>query len=203
MAGPITTIVFDVGNVLIEWNPRHLYRKLFSDPQRMEWFLSHVCNDAWNLEQDRGRRFAEAVAEKIALFPELEAEIRAYDERWDEMVEGAIEGSLALLRKLQDEGWPLFAITNFSSEKFEVACRRFPFLTEFQGTIVSAHERLVKPSADIFHRFLSRYNRRAEECLFIDDSAANIASARRLGFHTVHFTGAESLAVDLQRLGIL
>jgi 2-haloacid dehalogenase len=203
MAGSITTIVFDIGNVLIEWNPRHLYRKVFSDQQRMEWFLNHVCNDAWNLEQDRGRRFAEAVAEKIALFPDFEAEIRAYDERWDEMVNGAIAGSLIVLRKLQSAGWPLFAITNFSSEKYELACRRFSFLTEFEGTIVSAHERLVKPSAEIFQRFLSRYNRQAEECLFIDDSAANIASAGRLGFHTAHFIGADGLALDLQRLGIL
>jgi 2-haloacid dehalogenase len=203
MTGPITTIVFDIGNVLIEWNPRHLYRKMFSDSTRMEWFLGNVCTDEWNLEQDRGRRFADAIAERIALFPELEAEIRAYDERWDEMVKGAIEGSMVLLRRLQAAGWPLFAITNFSSEKYEVACRRFPFLTDFEGTIVSAHERLVKPSTDIFQRFLTRYDRQAKECLFIDDSAANIAAASSLGFHTAHFTGAGRLAADLAKFGIL
>jgi len=203
MSSSITTIVFDIGNVLIEWNPRHLYRKIFSDPERMEWFLRHVCSDAWNLEQDRGRPFAEAVQERIGRFPELAAEIRAYDERWEEMLNGAIEGSLRVLRQLQTKGWPIFAITNFSREKYAVACQRFPFLTEFEGTVVSAHERLVKPSAEIFQCFLSRYGRQASECLFIDDSPANIAAARGLGFHTAHFTGAVKLCADLAQLGIL
>jgi 2-haloacid dehalogenase len=203
MSPSITTIVFDIGNVLIEWNPRHLYRKIFSDPERMEWFLRHVCSDEWNLEQDRGRSFAEAVEERIARFPELAAEIRAYDERWEGMLNGAIEGSLRVLRQLQTKGWPIFAITNFSREKYAVACQRFPFLTEFEGTIVSAHERLVKPSAEIFQCFLRRYDRQASECLFIDDSSANIAAARSLGFHTAHFTSADKLGADLAKLGIL
>jgi 2-haloacid dehalogenase len=203
MSSSVTTVIFDIGNVLIEWNPRFLYRKIFSDPEQMEWFLRHVCSDEWNLEQDRGRPFAEAVLERIARFPELAAEIRAYDERWEEMLNGAIEGSLSVLRQLQAERWPIFSITNFSREKYALACQRFPFLTEFEGTIVSAHERLVKPSAEIFQCFLSRYGRRAEECLFIDDSSANIAAARRLGFHTAHFTGADELAADLVHLGIL
>jgi 2-haloacid dehalogenase len=199
----VTTIVFDIGNVLIEWDPRHLYRKIFSDLAQMEWFLRHVCSDEWNLEQDRGRPFAEAVEERIARFPEFAAEIRAYDERWEEMLNGPIGGSVGVLGQLRARGWPIFAITNFSREKYVVACQRFRFLTEFEGTIVSAHERLVKPSAEIFQCFLSRYGRQAEECLFIDDSPANIAAARSLGFHTVHFAGADKLGADLAQLGIL
>jgi 2-haloacid dehalogenase len=202
-ARPLTTIVFDIGNVLIEWNPRNLYAKLFADPARMEWFLANVCNNSWNLEQDRGRPFAEAIIERIQRFPEWETEIRAYDTRWDEMVSGEIEGSVAALRALQHGGWPIYAITNFSREKYVDACRRFAFLNEFRGTIVSAQERMLKPSPEIFELFLSRYGLSAGECLFVDDSAANVAAAANLGFHAHHFGGAEGLHRELVRRGLL
>jgi 2-haloacid dehalogenase len=200
---PLTTVVFDIGNVLIEWNPRHLYRKIFADPERMEWFLANVCCNSWNLEQDRGRSFAEAIAERIARFPQWETEIRAYDTRWAEMVSGEIHGSVAALRALQRDGWPLYAITNFSREKYADACRRFAFLTEFRGTVVSAHEGLIKPAPEIFELFLSRYGLAAGECLFIDDSSANVAAATELGFHAHHFNGAEGLHRDLKLRGLL
>src|SRR6478752_7007357 len=116
-----TTIVFDIGNVLLDWNPRYLFRKLFDDPQRMEWFLNEVCHHEWNLEQDRGRLFADAVAERIALFPDLAAEIHAYDERWAETLNGAIQGSVDILQAIRAAGIPNYAITNFSAEKFAVA----------------------------------------------------------------------------------
>jgi 2-haloacid dehalogenase len=198
-----TIAVFDVGNVLIEWNPRNLYRRIFADPERMEWFLSNVCTSDWNLDLDRGRVIAEAVAERIALFPDHAAEIRAFDERWMEMVPGAIPGSLTLLERLRARGAPLYAITNFSREKFDVASRRFEFLNRFDGVIVSGDEKLVKPDPAIFRLFLSRYGFRGADCLFIDDSAANVEAARAIGMAAHHFDGPAALEARLIAHGLL
>ncbi len=193
MTQKITTVVFDIGNVLIEWDPRHLYRRIFTTPDETEHFLSTICTSAWNLEIDRGKPFAEAVAELVASYPEHEAAIRAFDERWSEMVPGLVPGSLELMERLEQRGAPLYAITNFSAEKFAEARRRFPFLDRFRGVIVSAHERLLKPDRAIFELLLSRYRLRAEECLFIDDSAANVAGARAVGMAAHHFKDAAGL----------
>ena len=193
MTQKITTVVFDIGNVLIEWDPRHLYRRIFATPAEIEHFLSTVCTSAWNLEIDRGKPFAEAVAELVARFPEHEAAIRAFDERWSEMAPGRVPGTLELMERLEERGAPLYAVTNFSAEKFAEARRRFPFLDRFRGVIVSAHERLLKPDRAIFELLLSRYGLKAEECLFIDDSAANIAGARDVGMAAHHFKDAASL----------
>lgn len=196
-----TTIVFDVGNVLIGWDPRTLYRKIFDDPERVEWFLAEVCHHDWNLEQDRGRLFAEAVAERTALFPHLAEEIRAYDERWAETVTGAIEGSVRILQAVRAAGIPHYAITNFSAEKFAVAQEMFPFLRGFDGIVVSADEKLVKPDPAIYRVLLDRYRLAAGDCVFIDDSPANVEAARSVGMAAHHFTGPERLAEDLARLG--
>ena len=185
----IDTVIFDVGNVLLDWNPRHLYRNLFADEERMEWFLANICTPAWNLEQDRGRSFAEAVRELVSRHPEWEREIRAFDERWQEMIPGEIAASIALLSPLKQKGIRLFALTNFSREKYEETFARFAFLREFEGIIVSGQERLLKPDAAIFRLFLDRYAREASRCLFIDDSARNVEGARRIGMEAVQFSG--------------
>jgi 2-haloacid dehalogenase len=189
----ITTVVFDIGNVLIEWDPRHLYRHIFATPEEIEHFLSTICTSAWNLELDRGKPFAEGVAELVARHPEQEAAIRAFDERWSEMAPGVVPGTLALMERLEARNVPLYAITNFSGEKFAVARLRFPFLDRFRGVIVSAHERLLKPERAIFELLLSRYRLKAQECLFIDDSAANVAGARAVGLAAYHFKDAAGL----------
>jgi len=199
----VSTLVFDIGNVLIEWDPRHLYRRIFDTPKAMEAFLSEICTPAWNLEQDRGRSFAEGVAELVAKHPEYEAEIRAFDERWAEMTPGLVSGTLALVERLEAKGAPLYAITNFSAEKYEEARLRFPFFDRFRGTIVSGRERLVKPDRAIFDLLLTRYALSAGECLFIDDSAANIATARSLGMATHHFRDAQRLEVELVELELI
>jgi 2-haloacid dehalogenase len=196
-----TTIVFDIGNVLIGWDPRALYRKIFDDPERMEWFLSEVCHHEWNLEQDRGRLFAEAVAERTAAFPHLAEEIRAYDERWPETVTGPIEGTVRILQDVRAAGIPNYAITNFSSEKFAVAQRMFPFLAGFDGIVVSGDEKLVKPDPAIYRVLLDRYGLHAGDCIFIDDSLANVEAARFVGMKAHHFTGPEALAEELSRQG--
>ena len=196
-----TTLVFDIGNVLIGWDPRNLYGKVFDDPERMEWFLAEVCHNAWNLEQDRGRLFAEAVAERTAAFPQLEAEIRAYDERWPEMISGPIEGSVKLLEALRGRGDRVYAITNFSHEKFAVAQDLFPFLRGFDGIVVSGDERVIKPDPAIYRLLLGRYALQPQDCVFVDDSRANVEGALAVGMQGIHFTSPEAMIRDLQALG--
>jgi len=198
----VDTVVFDIGNVLIRWDPRHLYRKLFAEPAAMERFLAEVCTDAWNLEQDRGRPWAEAIAERAALFPQHAALIRAYSERWHEMVPGEVEGSVAILEALREGGVPLYAITNFSTEKFEEAEARFPFLRDFRDVVVSGRERLLKPDPAIYRRLLDRNGLDAARCLFIDDSAANVRGAEAVGMRAHHFAGAAGLRAELRALGL-
>lgn len=202
MAKQPSIVVFDVGNVLIDWDPRHLYRKVFTDPARMDWFLAEVCTPEWNLEQDRGRSFAEAIAERIALFPDLAAEIRAYDERWHETVSGAIEDSVALLEALRAGGVRTFAITNFSTEKFALAQQRFPFLKGFEGIVVSGAEKMLKPDPAIYRTLLDRYRLAAGDCLFIDDSMKNVEGAKSVGMHGHHFTSPAALAAEFRRHGL-
>ena len=139
------TVVFDIGAVLLEWNPRHLYRKLFADEAAMETFLAEVCTHDWNLSMDGGTPFPEAIAAKVAEFPHHEPLIRAFDERWEEMVPHVIEGTVEILKGLKERGDKVYAITNFSAEKFALALTKWPFLGWFDGVIVSAHEKLLKP----------------------------------------------------------
>lgn len=196
-----TIAVFDVGNVLIEWDPRHLYRRIFTDAERMEWFLAEVCTNEWNVEQDRGRTFADAVAHLVVRHPDVAAEIRAYDERWPEMVPGEIKDTVSLLEKLRANGTRTFAITNFSSEKFPLAQQRFAFLRDFEGVVVSGEEKVLKPDPAIYRALLDRYGLAAADCLFIDDSPKNVDGARAVGMHAHHFTAPAPLAAELTRLG--
>jgi 2-haloacid dehalogenase len=198
----VTTVVFDIGNVLIEWDPQHLYRRLIPDAAERTRFLAEVCTVAWNLEQDRGRSWAEAVAERTALFPEHAALIAAYDSGWQEMVPGPIAGSVAILDELEAAGVPLYAITNFSAEKFVDAVARFPFLNRFRGTVVSAHEGLLKPDPAIYRLCCARHGLDPAACLFIDDSPDNVLGARRAGLQAVRFTGADALRRELRAHGL-
>lgn len=202
MASHPHIVVFDIGNVLLDWDPRHLYRKLFDDPARMDHFLTQVWSPEWNRELDRGRPFAEAVEELAAAHPDFAGAIRAYDSRWPETVAGAIAGSVAILRALGDAGVPCYAITNFSQEKFAVARRLWPFLDDFHGVVVSGKERLLKPDPAIYRLFLARYGLSAEDCVFIDDNATNVAGARAIGMHGIVFHDPERLAQDLRALGL-
>jgi 2-haloacid dehalogenase len=199
----IDTVIFDIGNVLIEWEPRHLYRKLFAEESRMEWFLANICTGAWNLEQDRGRSFAEGVRELTLRHPEWVSEIRAYDERWGEMVPGEVPGSVAILDKLLGRHLPIFGISNFSTEKFAYARERFGFLDRLNGVVVSGHEGLLKPDAAIYRLFLERYGRQARRCLFIDDSPANVEGARKIGMNAAWFQDAPQLERELVTFGLL
>lgn len=198
-----TIVVFDIGGVLIDWNPAYLYRQLMADEAAVSAFLAEVCTPAWNEQFDAGHPFAEGVAELVAKHPEKADLIQAYWLRWHEMLGGEVAGTAGLLGRLKASGVPVHAISNWSAETYPRAQEIFPFLGSFDVLIVSGREKLIKPHAPIFERFLERAGVRAEECLFIDDNAANVAAAAALGFHTEHFRNSEALEARLIALGLL
>lgn len=197
-----TTVVFDVGNVLLRWDPRNLYRQIFADEAEMEWFLSDVCTPHWNIEQDRGRDWDEAVALLTKDFPAYESPIRAFHQRWEETVSGTIEVNVELLGRLRGAGIPNYCITNFSGPKFQISQARYPFLAGFDGIIVSGDEQLLKPEPEIYNLLLSRYGLEAGDCVFVDDSKANVEGARAVGMHAIHFVEPMDLAAELRGYGI-
>lgn len=198
----IDVVVFDLGGVLIDWNPRYLYRQLFDDHSAMEHFLSEICSPQWNERQDAGRPWAEAVAELIARHPDHADMITAYHERWREMLGGDIAETVEVLKALKAQQLRLYALTNWSHETFPEARRRFPFLDYFEGIVVSGEERLIKPDPAIFHRLLTRFDITPSRAVFIDDSARNVAVAAEIGFHAVRFVDAHRLRQDLITLGV-
>ena len=199
----INTVIFDLGGVLLDWNPRYLYRKLLPDERAVETFLADVCTQDWNEQQDAGRSIAEANAELIARFPEQEALIAAYYARFDEMLAGAIEGTVDILEHLHQRGdHNLLALTNFSAETFPIARARFPFLERFADILVSGEVGTKKPDPAIFDMLLSRHGLQPCEAVFIDDAAHNIAAAGELGLRAVHFRAPDQLREDLRALGV-
>lgn len=195
-------IVFDLGAVLIDWNPRYLYRKLFDDEAEMESFLREICTPEWNAEQDRGRSWAEAVALLSAEHPEHQTMIQAYKDRWEEMMVGPIDGTVAILERLKTEGHEIHALTNWSAETFPKAKARFSFLQRFESILVSGEEGMKKPDERIFQLLLQRIGHAAERCLFIDDSVKNIEAASKLGFDAVLFENPSLLQNALQSRGL-
>jgi 2-haloacid dehalogenase len=196
-------VVFDLGKVLIEWDPRHLYRKVFADEARMEWFLAEVCHSAWNTEQDRGRSFDAGVEEAVARHPDWAAEIALYRDRWMEMVPHAIAGSVAILEELHARQVPLYAITNWNGDTFRATRARFDFLTLFRDIVVSGDERLLKPQPEIFTLLARRNGLRLADCLFVDDRFRNVQGAEAVGMTGHHFTTPEALRVALTQAGLL
>jgi len=201
--GRIKTVIFDLGNVLIGWDPRRLYRQLIEDEAQMEWFLREVCSSAWNEQQDAGRPWAEGTALLRAQFPEHAELIDAYHLRWKETLLGPIEGSVALLQELKEHGVRLLALTNWSQETFPIARQLYPFLQWFEGIVVSGEERLVKPDPRIYQRLLERYQVDPATALYIDDSQRNVAAAEALGMHGCWFRDPVGLRERLVELGLL
>jgi 2-haloacid dehalogenase len=197
-------VVFDFGGVLLNWNPRHLYRKLFAgDEVAMESFLANVCTTAWNERQDAGRSFADGVAELLPRHPGKEALIAAFGQRFDEMIAGPIDGTVEILAELKRSGVPRYGLTNFSAETFRPQRRRFEFLSWFDGIVVSGEEGVIKPDPRIFRILLERYRIAPEEAVFIDDNPANAAAATALGIHGIHFRSPDALRSELVSLGLL
>jgi 2-haloacid dehalogenase len=201
-ARAIEIVVFDLGGVLVDWNPRYLYRQLFDDDAAMERFLTEICSPQWNERQDAGRPWREAVADLVARHPDQSELISAYHERWPEMLGGEIPGSVAVLKELKAQGLRLYALTNWSHETFPVARRRFAFLDCFDGIVVSGEERLIKPDPAIFHRLLTRYDIPPARAVYIDDSPRNVTAAMDVGLHAVQFVDADRLRRELIDLGL-
>jgi 2-haloacid dehalogenase len=197
-------VVFDLGGVLIDWNPRHLYRKMFDgDEEAMERFLSEICTSEWNARQDEGRPFAEATEELVTRHPEQAEFIRAFFDRWPEMLGGAIEQTVEILDELKRTGYEIYALSNWSAETFPHARKSFQFFDWFELTVISGQVGLVKPNRKIFDFLLEKTGRRAEECVFIDDSTTNVIAARSFGFDAIHFCSPQQLRDELMNRGIL
>jgi 2-haloacid dehalogenase len=199
----VETVVFDLGGVLIDWDPRHLYRKIFVSEEEVDDFLSTVATLEWHNEQDRGRTLEEATALLISQHPEYGPEIEAYYGRWDEMFGDPIEGSLRVLQDLREQGHPLYAITNWPAETFPRARERWDFLGWFDDIVVSGEERATKPDREIYDVLVKRTGLDPATTVFIDDREPNIRAAGDLGFITVKFEDAAKLRKDLVRLGVL
>ena len=203
MAGDIRTVVFDLGGVLIDWDPRYLYRKVFSDESEMEHFLTNIATTEWHLEQDRGRTMAEATKVLVSRHPEYEAEIRAFYDRWPEMFDGSIRGSVEILRELRDLGYPLHALTNYSAEAFVLAREDYDFLGWFDEIVVSGEEGLIKPDKNLYAVLVERTGLDPATTVFIDDSTPNVAAARELGFTVIAFETPGQLREELAELSLL
>jgi 2-haloacid dehalogenase len=199
-----TTIIFDLGAVLIDWNPRYLYNKIFKTPEETEHFLQHICTADWNEEQDAGRTLEEATELLVQEHPAYEAQIRAYYGRWKEMLAGTIDGSVAILQQLKNSHqYKLYALTNWSNETFPIALVLYPFLQWFDGIVVSGRERMRKPHAPFYELLLNRYQVNAAEALFIDDNLRNITGAAACGIEGIHFTSPDQLKQVLTEKAIL
>jgi 2-haloacid dehalogenase len=199
-----SVVIFDLGGVLIDWNPRYLYRKLFNgDDAAMEHFLANVCTGEWNIQQDAGRSLAEAYAQLTSKHPDKKHLIEAWGERFDEMMSGQIEGTVAILEELYAKGVPLYALTNWSAETFPHGLKRFEFFKRFRGIVVSGELKLIKPDRRIFQHLLDTYDLKAQDAVFIDDALHNVAGAAALGIHGIHFTGPALLRQELTELKLL
>jgi 2-haloacid dehalogenase len=198
-----SVVVFDLGGVLIDWNPRYLYRKLFEDEAEMEDFLANVCTTGWNLQQDAGRSFAEACAALKREHPSNSEMIDAWFSRFDEMMAGAIAGTVDILAELRSQRVPVYALSNWSAETFPLARKRFEFLQWFQAIFLSAEVRLVKPDPRIFQRFCETFTLSPEQIIYIDDLQHNVEAAGKIGMHAIQFRDAASLRDQLVQLGLL
>jgi 2-haloacid dehalogenase len=200
----INTIIFDLGAVLIDWNPHYMYRTIFNDEEEMKNFLATVTTSDWNEEQDAGRSLAEGTEILVKQFPEHEDNIRAFYTRWDEMLGEAFHDTVGIFKELKESGrYKIYALTNWSAETFPVALERFEFLHWFDGIVVSGAEKMRKPAPEFYQVLLDRHTVKAEEALFIDDNYRNILAAEKMGIKSIHFTSAPELKKKLTELEVL
>ncbi len=199
----IKNIVFDFGGVVVDWNPRHLYRDYFRDDDKMEWFLANVCTNEWNLQQDSGRPFAEGIALLTPQYPEYAEAIQLYYDGWEKMLGGMVEGTIDLMRRLRDRGYPLYGLTNWSAETFPFIAGTHKCFSWLQGVVMSGQEKVAKPDPAIYNILLDRYNLSPDETLFIDDNPLNIAAATAIGLHTILFISPEQTTKEIEQREIL
>jgi 2-haloacid dehalogenase len=203
MTSHIKAIIFDFGNVLLEWNPRRVYQRYFvDDPEGMERFFQEVNFADWNLQQDKGRPFAEGVAVLSEKFPHYAQLIQAYQDNWIDSIGAAYSGTVEILKKLKQAGYPLYGLSNWSAETFPFAREKYDFFDLFDDFVISGEVGHVKPDPEIFQIILEKIGKPAGECLFIDDAISNIDQAQKMGFETIHFQSPEQLAAALRELRV-
>lgn len=201
----IKAIIFDLGNVLIDWNPLHVFTDTYFDSlEKRDFFMNHICTMDWNEQQDEGRSIVEATMELLEKFPDWEQPIRDYYGRWTEMLGGPIAESVEIFRQIKESGnYKTYALTNWQAGLFEIALVRYNFLYWFDGRVVSGEEKMRKPAPAFYQLLLNRYNLKAEEALFIDDNLRNIKAAEALGIRSIHFQLPAQLNTELRQLNIL
>jgi len=198
----IKNIVFDLGGVLIDWNPIYVFREVFTDKQELDYFISEICNSDWNIRQDAGRSWKDAIEMLQYKHPKYKNEIALFRTHWEKMLKGPMWNNVGLLGPLKENN-RIFALTNWSAETFPIAREKYPFLDEFEGIVVSGVEKMVKPDKEIYELLLERYDLKANESLFIDDGKKNIETAKELGFSTIHYVSGVDLKKEMEELGCL
>ena len=196
----IKNIIFDFGGVLLDWNPRYLYKSYFNNDEEMEHFLADICNGEWNIRQDAGRPFAEAVKELQAKFPEYAEAIQMYDDDWEKMLKCELPESIDLLKELKFMGYGIYGLTNWSAEKIGYAFANYSFFCLFDGIVVSGVEIVVKPDRKIYEILLERYSLKPGECVFIDDNQDNVDMAKVLGINAIRFDNIGNVKEHLETL---
>jgi 2-haloacid dehalogenase len=199
----VRAVIFDLGGVILDWNPRYVYRHYFDTPEQIDSFLAEIDFANWNLQQDKGRPFAEGVAIQSAQYPHRAELIRAYHEHWAESVVGPIAGAVEIARALKASGYPLYALSNWSAETFPIARERYDCLDLFDAILISGDVHVVKPDPRIYELMLQRIGQPAAACLLIDDSPQNVSAAEHLGFSTIVFRSAEELGEQLVEMNLL
>lgn len=196
----IKNIIFDFGGVLLDWNPRYLYKSYFNNDEEMEHFLADICNGEWNIRQDAGRPFAEAVKELQAKFPKYAEAIQMYDDDWEKMLKCELPESIDLLKELKFMGYGIYGLTNWSAEKIGYAFANYSFFSLFDGIVVSGVEKVVKPDRKIYEILLERYSLKPGECVFIDDNQDNVDMAKVLGINAIRFDNIGNVKEHLETL---
>ena len=199
----IETIIFDLGGVLVDWNPEYVYLNEFNgDRKKMQWFFENICTSSWNEEQDGGYLMADATEERINLFPKYKKLIKMFYGRWEEMLKGEIKGTVEILHKLKRKKYKLIALTNWSSETFPVALKKFKFLKLFDGIVVSGKVKMLKPFPEIYNYTLKKYGLIANKSIFIDDRISNVDGAIKCGINGIQFVSPKNLIIALKKYGI-
>jgi 2-haloacid dehalogenase len=204
MSQKIETVIFDLGGVLIDWNPKYLYRKILKDEEKVNWFLENICTSEWNDQQDAGRSFEDATSELIKKHPEWEEAISAWYGRWKETIQGPIHGTVEILKSIKaSQKYRLYALTNWSAETFPWAKDNFDFLHWFEGIVVSGEEKTRKPFPEFYQILFDRYNVDVSKAIFIDDNYKNVEGAEKIGLKTIHFNSPAQLHTELTNFGVL
>lgn len=204
MQAKFDSIIFDLGGVLIDWNPRYLYRKIFKTEEEIDWFLENICTSDWNDQQDAGRSFEEATQQLVLQHPDHEQAIRAWYGRWQETIVGSIPQTVEILQALKNKNdYRLYALTNWSEETFPWALQKFDFLHWFEGIVVSGVEKTRKPFPEFYQILFNRYQVNPEKTVFIDDNLKNVEAGRKLGMEVIHFQSPQELHTAVKKLGIL